>query len=420
MPLPEDIRKEVSYDYFWNSNSDRYYDANSFGDFFRPFFRNGVFNGEMQVAANEDMSVTVAAGHGFINGKMRHFLAETRLDLETSSGTLDRIDNVIIRRNDTERSITLLIQKGGNASSPVPPAIVRDAAIFDLKLAEVYIAAGAVKVSQAQITDTRMNEDVCGWVASTCKEIDFSQATAQFNQFFKEYKAEILSQYNAYLVSIGDTEKAAKKTYDEMKTRLDNLYEEYKRYLLDKYADYVQELDLTKEKAEEYYNTLKAALDALFDEYKNNLLSQYEDYVKSLEDTKTDAKTAYEQMQGIFTAYQAEQSAAFTEWFDRIKGQLSQDQAGHLQNQVDDLKENQTGSTGDLSNLQAVFEKSILQNRDMIDSLSFNQLAIFMELQALSKAEIEGQSDNVIVELFDAPVEVLKGYYDSVAKRVYA
>ena len=57
------------------------------------------------------MSVTVAAGYGYINGKHRHFLTPTTLDLETASGTLHRIDNVILRRDDTDRRIYLLIRK---------------------------------------------------------------------------------------------------------------------------------------------------------------------------------------------------------------------------------------------------------------------------------------------------------------------
>lgn len=96
------MEKVKSYDYFWNSKKDRYYDADSMGDWLRPFFKNGVFQGELQVTANNDMSVTVAAGYGYINGKHRHFLTPTTLDLETASGTLHRIDNVILRRDDTE------------------------------------------------------------------------------------------------------------------------------------------------------------------------------------------------------------------------------------------------------------------------------------------------------------------------------
>lgn len=182
------MAKERSYDYFWNSKSDRYYDADSMGDWLRPFFSNGVFNGQMQVTANGNMSVTIAAGYGYINGKHRHFLEPTTLDLEVASGTLNRIDAVMLRRDDTERRIYLLIEKGGNAKTPSAPKPTRRGAIYELKLADIYVAAGNVKITQAEITDTRMDSAVCGWVAATVKQIDFTQIQAQFNNYFTAWK----------------------------------------------------------------------------------------------------------------------------------------------------------------------------------------------------------------------------------------
>lgn len=210
------MAKERSYDYFWNSNSDRYYDADSMGDWLHPFFKNGVFNGQMQVTANDDMSVTIAAGYGYINGKHRHFLTATTLDLETASGTLDRIDNVILRRDDTQRMIYLFIQKGGNAASPVAPELTRDGTIYDLKLAEIYIAAGTVKITQAEITDTRMNAAVCGWVAATVTQIDFTQIQAQFDVYFTAYKKNISDQYQLYMAAIQSFEDQAQEAYNLM------------------------------------------------------------------------------------------------------------------------------------------------------------------------------------------------------------
>lgn len=196
--------QEKSYDYFWNSNRDRYYDADSFGDWLRPFFRNGVFNGQLQVTANNDMSVTVGTGYGYINGKHRHFLTPTTLDLETASGTLHRIDNVVLRRDDTERRIYLLIVKGGNASSPVSPALTREGSVYDLKLAEIYVAAGTVRITQAEITDTRMISEVCGYVAATVKEIDFTQISIQFEQYFTNYRKKLSDEYLEYVRNVDD------------------------------------------------------------------------------------------------------------------------------------------------------------------------------------------------------------------------
>lgn len=266
-------KREVSYDYFWNSKSDRYYSADSMGDWLRPFFCNGVFNGQLQVTANDDMSVTIAEGYGYINGKHRHFLTPTTLDLEVASGTLNRIDAVMLRRDDTERRISLLIVKGGNASTPTAPQPTRDGAIYELKLADIYIAAGTVKITQAEITDMRMNTDVCGWVAATVKEIDFSQMQNQFESYFANYKTEIADEFNEYLIEIERLKGEGKLSYDSMVEVLNN---------------------------------------------------------------------HTEQFQNIFTA-----------WFDQMKDQLSEDAAGNLQLQIDDLHD----AVIDLDNIEKAFRK---------------------------------------------------------------
>ena len=121
--------REVSYDYFWNSKTIAIIAPIQWGIGCGRSYKT-AFQGQLQVTANNDMSVTVAAGYGYINGKHRHFLTPTTLDLETASGTLHRIDNVILRRDDTDRRIYLLIVKGGNASSPVAPALTREGPIL--------------------------------------------------------------------------------------------------------------------------------------------------------------------------------------------------------------------------------------------------------------------------------------------------
>lgn len=177
----------MSYAYFYNSkNGDREYDADSMTDWLFPFFTTGVFNGNLQVTANGNMSVTVSGGYCNIKGKVKHFLDETTLSIDTASGTLNRIDNVVLRRNDTERDICLMIQKGGAAATPTAPLLTRNGTIHDLKLAEIYIKAGTISITQANIKDCRMDTDDCGWVAATVKEIDFSQIKAQFDAYMEQ------------------------------------------------------------------------------------------------------------------------------------------------------------------------------------------------------------------------------------------
>ena len=300
------MAKERSYDYFWNSNSDRYYDAESMADWLRPFFCNGVFNGQMQVTANDDMSVTVAAGYGYINGKHRHFLTPTTLDLETASGTLDRIDSVILRRNDTERRIFLTIEKGGNAKSPVAPEPTRDGAIYDLKLAEIYIAAGTVKITQAEITDTRMNAAVCGWVAATVKEIDFTQIQAQFDAYFTAYKKNVSDQYQEYIGNIQAFKDQAQEAYDLM-------IQAFNTYADQQKAAYEEWIGQQETDFEEWSGGQQSA----FTQWRQNQEAAFNNW--------------YANTTGAWTN-------DFQEWFDTIKGIFGTDPAGALQNEIEFLQ----------------------------------------------------------------------------------
>jgi len=151
--------------YFFNSqNGDRVYNADSFADAFSPLFRNGVFREHLQVVANNDMSITIAAGYAFINGRTYHNTEEKIINVDINSSTLDRVDAVVIRLDTLQRNITAMVITGNNAENPTAPNMARDSTYYDLKIAEIRVRAGEVTITQADITDTRAREDVCGWV----------------------------------------------------------------------------------------------------------------------------------------------------------------------------------------------------------------------------------------------------------------
>lgn len=217
------------YGYFYESKAgDRKYSANSFSDWLAPFFSAGVFNGELQVTANDDMTVTLSAGHAWVPSaadttkRLIHFAASQTFTLETASGTLDRIDTIVIRRDDTNRQLTAEYVTGGYAQNPIATTPTRSGAVYELVVAQIYVAAGSVSVTQENITDTRADSSLCGWVASTVKEIDFSQFTEQFNSFFQSYQARITKQFSAYLNTIAELENKGNVSYQEYLTILQN------------------------------------------------------------------------------------------------------------------------------------------------------------------------------------------------------
>lgn len=188
-----------TYANFYNSdNGDRVYNADSFSEWLRPFFKTGVFNGELQVIASSGMEVIVDTGNAFIEGKLKKFDSQTTLTVEQASANSTRIDSVICRRNDTDRDFTLMIVKG----TTVAPLPVRENGIYDIVLAHITVPASAVEIKQENITDTRMNADICGWVVSNVEEVDFSQVTAQWADYIANFEANELQAFNEWFDTI--------------------------------------------------------------------------------------------------------------------------------------------------------------------------------------------------------------------------
>jgi hypothetical protein len=169
---------------FWDSyGGDRLYNAESMEEWLKPFFVTGVFNGHLQVTATSGMTVSVAPGYCNIKGKVKYYQNATTLTLEASSGTA-RTDNIVIERNDGDRTISLKVVKNGGAP-------IRESGIYQLVLAQITIAADATSITQEDILDTRWDSELCGYVVSTVDEVNFDQMAAQFNEWFINFKSHL-------------------------------------------------------------------------------------------------------------------------------------------------------------------------------------------------------------------------------------
>lgn len=183
------------YGLFWNSvDSDRLYDADSFSEWLRKFFTTGVFDGELQVTSAGGMDVSVSAGYANVEGKVRFFDSATKLTLATAGATYPRIDTIVVERNDTDRKITIKAITGTYSANPTATAPVRANNVYQIVLAQIYVAAGATAITQAAITDTRKDTSLCGIVAATVKNPDFGQWYAQNEAQFSEWFAGMKDQ----------------------------------------------------------------------------------------------------------------------------------------------------------------------------------------------------------------------------------
>ena len=176
--------------FFNDIDDDRVYFAEDFARHLAKYFTNGIFNKELKVIANNDMTVTIQEGDANIEGYRYTNTASLTKTIDTADGSLKRIDNVVIRLDLTNRLISAQIIKGTFSDSPSAPSLVRSSTIYDLKLAEVYIGNGVTSITQANITDTRFNKNMCGNVVSTVETID---TTDVYNQLYTKFE-EIIQQ----------------------------------------------------------------------------------------------------------------------------------------------------------------------------------------------------------------------------------
>ena len=185
---------------FWNSeNGDRLYDADSFAEWLSHFFTTGVFKDELFVQATEGMKVSVSSGYANVNGKVRFFGTSTNLNIEVSNGLYPRIDTIVVERNDTNREITLKVVKGNySGNSPEATAPVRTNVIHQLVIAKVYIGAGATAIYQKDITDTRMDSNLCGYVTATVENLNYDQMMAQWEDYYSNFKTNEMADFQTW------------------------------------------------------------------------------------------------------------------------------------------------------------------------------------------------------------------------------
>lgn len=158
--------------FFDSINGDRKYFSLDWAEQIRNFFTNGVFNNGLQVISNNDMTVSIKKGNAHIEGRCYINTDSLIKSIDTADGVLDRIDNVVIRLDLTNRLISAQIIKGTFAETPTPPALVRTSTIYDIRLATISIPHGTTSITTDLITDTRFITSDCGNVIATVETPD--------------------------------------------------------------------------------------------------------------------------------------------------------------------------------------------------------------------------------------------------------
>jgi len=190
------------FSFFNDVNDDRVYYAEDWARHLKKYFTNGIFNNELNVVANNDMTITIKEGDANIEGYRYTNTGDLVKTIDNADGTLNRIDNVVLRLDLTNRLISAQIIKGTFADKPVAPELVRTSTIYDLRIAKISIPAGTTTITQDLITDTRFITSDCGNVISTVQTPDTENLFIQMQTLFEKQINELNNNFETWFDSI--------------------------------------------------------------------------------------------------------------------------------------------------------------------------------------------------------------------------
>lgn len=198
---------------------DRTYNADDINDFLEGLVSNsGVYatvSTACQVLAGTGMQVIIKAGKGIVDNHWFKIESDVTLDIDAADVILNRIDSIVVQHSNTDRKIKLYVKSGALATSPVAPALTRNEEVYEICLANILVNKNVTSITTSMITDTRPNDEVCGWIVGVIKQIDTTTLYNQYETAQNEFINEQQEEFKNWFTDIQDDVKAT------------NLYREY-------------------------------------------------------------------------------------------------------------------------------------------------------------------------------------------------
>ena len=142
-----------------------------------------------------DRTVTIGPGLAWVRntrfaGKSicnREVLA---LAIPMADSSKPRTDRIVLRYDKAENKSELLVKTGTPGSAAAAPDVVQTELVYELGLYTVLVAAGSTVVKVADVTDTRLNEQVCGLMRDGVTGLPTAQIARQADALLDAIKAE--------------------------------------------------------------------------------------------------------------------------------------------------------------------------------------------------------------------------------------
>ena len=181
------------------------------------------------VSVTGPRQITVAPGLAWINyddfkGVSACSREAVNLTVPDADSTLPRIDRVVLQFDTAANLTAVKLKPGTPAAAPEPPAILQNHNQYELGLCTVSVPAGSSVVTAADITDTRVDEDVCGVMRDGVKGIPTAQLQAQALAIMTQLSTELHAKLDALDAAIAGVESGSFYTKAEADAKFGTPY----------------------------------------------------------------------------------------------------------------------------------------------------------------------------------------------------
>lgn len=191
---------------------DRVYDADDVNSYFDGLIsKDGIFatvSTACQVVASSGMNVVVKAGKGKVGNHWFYIRSDTSIEVSISDVVLNRIDAVVVKLDLTNRTISLYVKNGTLSSSPVAPTLTRTDEVYEIALAYISVNKNITSITSTMITDTRSNNDLCGWIVGLIEQFDTTTLFNQYETAQNDFLSNKTEEFNNWFETNKETIKA--------------------------------------------------------------------------------------------------------------------------------------------------------------------------------------------------------------------
>lgn len=151
-------------------------------------YGDGVFpspSTAFQLRAGTGLTAAIQPGALFCQGKFAYDTEAAPVTFTQNSGEQNLIARLVFRRDLPNRTGDFVVLYGTPAAEPQAPSLTRTADIYELGIADVLLKAGAESITDADITDLRMDSSLCGIITGSLEITDTTEIFAQFKAIFQ-------------------------------------------------------------------------------------------------------------------------------------------------------------------------------------------------------------------------------------------